>query len=199
MTKRSCCLWAIMGLISVMASGCCCIQGTNVCNSCSSCPSGTCGAGPLMGLASCRSGCGEVYVDEWVSHPPCIDNCGYADGACGCRQPLRSALRALWGTPYIGDCCNSGCDSGACDAGCSSCGGGAMVSGGHSSNCNCGGQTTNHSMSTPSMSAPPTHAPAATPTPAVQPESVPTPAPVTPSSAKRLSPAKQRATMASHR
>ncbi len=97
-------------LASLVMSGCCCTQGMTTCSgvtSCSTCPTGNCGAGPLMGLASCRGGCGEVYVDEWISEPPCIDDCGYCDTGCGqCRsgRPVRSLLRLLWGAPYTASC-----------------------------------------------------------------------------------------------
>jgi hypothetical protein len=205
MTKRSCSLWVLLGLISAMASGCCCIQGTQVCNSCSSCTTGTCGAGALLGIASCRSGCGEVYVDEWVSHPPCMDDCGYPHGACG--RPLRTALRALWGTPYMGDCCNtSSCDAGGCSS-CDSGGDGVvMMSGGKGNGgCKCGGGHTSSTHMQPKATGAPSMAPSPIPSnqpskgPTVAPEPIPSPAPVSPSSAKRLSPAKQRATLTSHR
>ncbi len=147
--------WITSCLLTMLGTGCCCTQGMNSCSGvvgCSSCPTNSCGTGPLMGLASCRGGCGETYVDEWVSEPPCVDDCGYCDTGCDrcrIRRPVRSFLRVLWGAPYRGDC---GCDSG-CSDGCTSCDGGMTVSGDsgfhgihgsamHSSGqagCNCGG------------------------------------------------------------
>ncbi len=199
--------WILTCFMTLVGAGCCCRQGMNTCNSgyssCSSCPTGGCGAGPLLGLASCRGGCGETYVDEWVSEPPCIDDCGYCDSGCDrCRssRPVRSVLRALWGTPYNGGC---GCGSSSCDGGCSSCGAGSMAVSGPmpSKSCNCGGShgVTNmhsgmHSDSMPANSMPSHAAPAVSrPAPA---GSVPTPAPVAPSSARRLSPAQQKTTIA---
>ncbi len=202
--------WIFTCLMTLVGSGCCCTQGMNSCSGvvgCTTCPTNSCGTGPLMGLASCRGGCGETYVDEWVSEPPCIDNCGYCETGCDrCgRRPVRSLLRALWGVTFKGDCGASGCDSG-CDSGsgsvCSSCGGGMAFSGDiihggmHSTTnqgCNCGGS---HSpaahMSPVPMSSGSGHAtPSHTVSPAPE-EAVPTPAPVSPSSAKRLSPAQQR-------
>lgn len=208
--------WILTCLMTLVGAGCCCTQGMNTCSSyssCSSCPTGGCGAGPLMGLASCRGGCGETYVDEWVSEPPCIDDCGYCNSGCNsCRggRPVRSLLRLLWGTPYNGGCgCDAGCDSG-CDGGCSSCGGGAIVAGAMpSQTCNCGGShgSSMHSMPSqmaPSHMAPSTMAPSqmapSNSAPSVKSPapsgSVPTPAPVAPSSAKRLSPAQQKTTIA---
>ena len=202
--------WILTCLMTLVGAGCCCTQGMNICSSystCSSCPTGGCGAGPMLGLASCRGGCGETYVDEWVSEPPCIDDCGYGNSgcdSCGSRRPLRSILRLLWGTPYNGGCgcstvCDSGCSSG-CDEGCSSCGGGGSmtVSGPKSTQaCNCGGSHSGsdmHSNSMPTKMEPSQAAPAVSGrAPA---GSVPTPAPVAPSSAKRLSPAHQKTTIA---
>lgn len=202
--------WILTCLMTLVGAGCCCTQGMNTCSSCSSCsscPTGGCGVGPLLGRASCRGGCGEVYVDEWVSEPPCIDDCGYCNSGCdSCRsgRPLGSFLRLLWGTPYDGGCgCKTGCDSGCsagCDGGCSSCGGGEMaVSMGPmpTKSCNCGAShasTNVHTTASPTIMAPANSAPKmGSPAPAV---SAPTPAPVAPSSAKRLSPAQQRTTVA---
>ena len=189
--------WILTCLLTLVGTGCCCTQGMRTCSSyssCSSCPSGGCGSGRLMGLASCRGGCGETYVDEWVSEPPCIDDCGSCNSGCDrCRsgRPVRSLLRLLWGTPYDAGCgCSTGCDAG-CDGGCSSCGGdGAVtVAGGTlpTQSCNGGAHSPTgvHTTLAPGHSGSPASAAAA-----------PTPAPVAPSSAKRLSPAQQRATVA---
>ncbi len=121
-----------LGLISIACAGCCCVQGmpsgacgTGACSA-GGCGSGMCGGGPLMSLASCRGACGEVYVDEWVSEPPVVDNCGANCGGCErCYQPVRNVLKMLWGRPYMSSCdsglcapsCGAGCDLG-CDGGC---------------------------------------------------------------------------------
>lgn len=204
--------WILTCLMMLVGAGCCCTQGMTTCStpsfsSCSTCPTGGCGVGPLLGFASCRGGCGETYVDEWVSEPPCIDDCGYCNSGCDkCRpcRPVRSILRLLWGTPYRGACgCSTGCDSGCssgCDGGCSTCEGDAMtVSGGSipSTSCNCGGShdmSNVHTIVSPANASPSHSAPAiGSPAPAA---AGPTPAPVAPSSAKRLSPAQQRKTVA---
>jgi hypothetical protein len=195
--------WILTCLMTLVGAGCCCTQGMNTCggsyySSCTSCPTGGCGAGPLLGLASCRGGCGETYVDEWVNEPPCIDNCGYCNSGCdSCRRPVRSLLQLLWGTPYDAGCgCDTGCDSG-CDGGCG--GGSALAVSGSmpTQSCNCGRSHAVHSSATPTQASP-GHAarghaaPAAAPAPV---NAAPTPAPVAPSSAKRLSPAQQKSTV----
>ena len=102
---------------------------------------------------ACTGGCGEVYVDEYLNHPPINDPCGTCDtgcdscgsGSCGANyvgatcQPSRPVLKRLaqfWGIQYVasdcGECGNAGCDGGGL---------GTFVSGhsGHSSSgCNCG-------------------------------------------------------------
>lgn len=192
--------WILTCLATLVGSGCCCTQGMNSCSGmvgCSTCPTNSCGTGPLLGLASCRGGCGETYVDEWVNEPPCIDDCGYCSSGCdNCRsdRPVRSMLRLLWGIPYDGGCgcATSSCDSG-CDGGCSSCGGGTSLAhsgySGTTTGCNCGGS---HSSEV-HMSPVPSAAPMQNAAPV---EAVPTPAPVAPSSAKRLNPAQQRTRIA---
>jgi hypothetical protein len=195
MTSKSRFCWLLMSLLSLASVGCCCTQGLTTCNSCDG---RMCASGPLASLASCRSGCGEVYVDEWLNSPPCIDDCGYGNcGTCGPRngRPLLSFARMIVGLPF-----NAGC--GGCDGGCSSCGveGGYVASA--PSSCNCGGShggsvyhgTVEHSgpvYSTPAPTAQPMM-----PAPAAPLKTEPTPAPVAPSSAKRLSPAQQRTNVA---
>ncbi len=192
--------WILTCLATVVGTGCCCTQGMNSCSGvvgCSSCPTNSCGAGPLMGLASCRGGCGEVYVDEWVSEPPCIDDCGYCSEGCDsprAGRPVRSLLRLLWGIPYDGGCgCSSGCDSSggaSCSGGCSSCGGGVASEG------YVGGMPSGSTHGSQMHVAPTPHS--TSPSPSLAPvEAVPTPAPVAPSSAKRLNPAQQRTRVAS--
>ena len=119
----------LLGLIAIAGTGCCCVQGMPG-GACGSSCGGGCPPGPLMGLASCRGACGETYVDEWVSEPPVVDDCGGTCGSCSvCRQPVRNALRLLWGRPYISQCdtglCGPSCgDCGGADCGCDSCGSG---------------------------------------------------------------------------
>ncbi len=113
-----------LGFLSIASAGCCCVQGMpgGACGS--SC--GPCGGGPLVGLAGCRGACEGVYVDEWISEPPTVDNCGYDCGGCSrCRQPVRNLLRLLWGTPYV-----TSCDTGLCGPSCGNgCGCDSMVGG----------------------------------------------------------------------
>lgn len=200
-------MWLFLGLLSAVGSGCCCVQGMPG----GACGYGNCGPGPIASLASCRGACGDVYVDEWISEPPVVDNCGYDCGGCGnCGncQPVRNLLRLLWGTPYIAACCPDACGP-SCDGGCD---GGyvadgysheAYYDGGHAhtgggSGCNCGQSHSSYGS--------PSHAPilpheSMQPVPnsgsarplEVAPEVVPTPAPtVEPSSARRLNPAARR-------
>ena len=55
------------------------------------------------------AGCGEVYVDEWISDPPGVcDGCGgSALHAHGCLPPLLPILSHLWGVRFCGDCQDS--------------------------------------------------------------------------------------------
>ena len=169
----------LLGLLSVIGTGCCCVQGMpgGACGT-ASCGGG-CPPGPLMELASCRGACGETYVDEWVSEPPVVDDCGYGCRGCArCGQPLRSVLRQLWGRPYMSQCstglCGPSCgDCGGADCGCDSGGSGGYAdvyddgyadsSFDHTSygaaaprkSCNCGSSghaTDDHSWSTPGQS-----------------------------------------------
>lgn len=113
-----------LGLLSLASAGCVCVQGMpGGAVGPAGCSTGMCGTGPLMGLASCRGACGEVYVDEWISEPPVVDACGPACGGCQrCYQPLRNALRMLWGRPYT-TCCPTGLVGPSCESGCDSYGG----------------------------------------------------------------------------
>lgn len=166
--------------------------------------------GPLARLASCRGACGEVYIDEWINHPPQADNCGFTCGGCGqCGQcrPLRSVLKQLWGRPYMTRCSTGLCGPSCDDGGCNSCDGGHV---GHElhghaphggSSCNCG----NHGGSSVISNAPqpipsyeqfgPSELQPVTPAMPLEisPNSMPTPAPeIMPSSAQRLNPARNR-------
>ena len=52
------------------------------------------------------AGCGEIYVDEWVSDPPgTCDSCGDTVlHGHGCLPPLLPILSHLWGARFCGDC-----------------------------------------------------------------------------------------------
>lgn len=167
--------WMVLVLFLLAGSGCCCVQGTAPCGSCGPCGGGACGVGPLLGYRACAGGCGQTYVDEWVSEPPCIDKC-----CAGNPMPVRSLLRTLWGSRFVQGCdmCSTGCDScssgeacgcgyasaggsGCTGGGCSSCGGGGVVSGeyigghagGHSGTCSsCAGGATVTEPMMPSVS-----------------------------------------------
>ena len=128
--------WLTMMALVLASAGCCCVQG--IPGEC-----GSCGVGGLAACRSCSGGCGETYVDEWISAPPRVDQCCAGD----CR-PVRSLLQALWGSRFVHGCdmcggCAGGCggDCGYASAGgsgCTSCGGAVgmpVASGG----CNCGG------------------------------------------------------------
>ena len=141
-------------LVSVISVGCCGPRcgGVTSCNDCDGI-----GYGEKVipqrpfdrlrnGSLFCGSGCGEVYVDEWLSNPPeCCDPCDGADfigansnchSSCraACWQPgdlLRRMGSGLLGGRYCtgdqssADCgCGGGCDDGGCSDG--SCGGSAV-------------------------------------------------------------------------
>jgi hypothetical protein len=107
---------------------------------------GTCGGCGLFswlnGGWTCRRGCGEVYINEWISDPPdCCDPCdrcnGQFTGPCGncCLGPAQRVLAALHGysycprpycgpwRPIFGHCNPCGPVCGCGNAGCASCGG----------------------------------------------------------------------------
>lgn len=197
----------LLGLLSVVGTGCCCVQGMpGGAYGASSCGGG-CPPGPLLGFASCRGACGETYVDEWVSEPPVIDDCGYGCGGCSrCGQPVRNVLRLLWGRPYMSQCSTGlcgpscgdcGCDSGGSDGYADVLGGGYTDSGlgnagygptGPRQTCNCGssGHAAHHHggsvLSQPfedggDMQALPPAAPPSNGVPQLAPEIVPSPPP----------------------
>ena len=139
-------------LVTVLLSGCMCIQdvGTGCmdpCDQCDSCGPRPIPRNPCEGLRQirrsivCGGGCGEVYYGEWLSTPPdCVDPCDSCQnwsGGCGekcfpCVR-LHSLLSCLVGKRLHCDdahdvfdicriCGQARCESG-CDT-CSSCGGG---------------------------------------------------------------------------
>ena len=209
-----------LAVLSIAGAGCCCVPGLPGGCGPGMCGTGNCGSGPLMGLASCRGACGEVYVDEWISEPPVVDHCGPNCGGCqSCYQPVRNLLRMLWGTPYVTSCNTRLCGP-SCESGCDSWSGeGEMLargyaSSGHPAGCDCGGSMSEpvhvhaeRGMARPlpgsSMHGTPVPAPdpampagpiSAPPEPQVSPEAVPpTSSAVSPSSAtRRLNPALSR-------
>lgn len=88
--------------------------------------------GISTGCATCNdcTGCGELYVDPWINHPPsCVDPCdqcgNYNGQSCGKCRSIFGGVVSLWG--YKCGCEEScgiislgGCDSCAtgCDVGC---------------------------------------------------------------------------------
>ena len=85
------------------------------------CRSDKCGDG----CGPCE-GCGELYVDPWINHPPTCDPCdacgNHNGGSCGACRPTFRGFKTLWG--YRCDGCPADCDRGGCDGGCDGCDGG---------------------------------------------------------------------------
>ena len=186
-----CCSMATLGPAGSCGSGGC---GTlSSCDSCGGGGCGTCSAMPMgllsrvAGRATCSQGCGELYIDERINHPPVCDPCageGHYTGssACDCK-PLLSRIGELWGRPYCGgcECASASCGSGSCstcdsghattqhyvgspvipNSGCASCGSGHVMP--------------NHPIAEPILSAPSTIYSSGVPTPA-GPRPVATPA-----------------------
>jgi hypothetical protein len=151
-----------------------------------SCSDGSCsssmqgfyaGPGPLsrfFGVASCGAGgCGERYVDEWISEPPVEDCCGTGYGGIGSVNPIHSLVAMIRSRQYRGSChacteSSQGCSD--CGNGCSDCGmpngseihstgsvihqGMAGASGHASSGCNCNKGSTGHNRSMPGAVTP---------------------------------------------
>ena len=63
------------------------------------------------------AGCGEIYVDEWVSDPPGVCNScgGTALHGHGCLPPLLPILSHLWGVRFCGDCQSDLGGQGVCE------------------------------------------------------------------------------------
>ena len=157
-----------LGLLAatMMTIGGCCVNrpfcATGACDpgpvATGGCASGCCGplAGAVGNALSCGAGCGEIYVDEWVSDPPdCCDpcdNCGNWVGPRQCCRPLSFLNPCNWfGVRYHDDCGGCGTCS-ACLPACDSCGGGGCDSCGHS-----GGEYLETIESTrPALPTPPT-------------------------------------------
>ena len=119
-----CALVGLTGCGGPMSAGCGPLGG------CTAAVGGGCGT---AGCDSC-TGCGELYVDPWINHPPdCIDPCAacgnYNGQSCGKCRSAFSGIKTLWGY-------RCGCPSGpiamtdrqfapscsaGCDGGCDSC------------------------------------------------------------------------------
>ena len=136
-----CFLFLLSTLIVCMSVGCCGLPcGVTSCNDCDGLSYGrqVVPQRPFdrirNGSLFCGSGCGEVYVDEWLSGPPeCCDPCSGADwvggvSSCGCSV-CRAAcwqpgdLLRRFGTGLLGGRNCTGAQS-SVDCGCGSCGGG---------------------------------------------------------------------------
>ncbi len=121
-------LWAVvLALGWAAAHGCCLTEcGTrrgalmplgDGCDTSCAPACGPCGGlfAPFRSLLSCGSGCGELYVDEWLSDPPACcdpcDDCGTHTGPSGCCRWLNYPLHRgnFWGTRLADAGC--GCDS----------------------------------------------------------------------------------------
>lgn len=117
-------------LVALASVGCC------TCSNRMYCGGGAC--------SPCGGGCGERYVHEFISDPPCCgdpcNGCGGFNGGCGnCARPF--CFPFLWGGILGRRCDCGGCGSacGCGGSGCDSCGGGysdgyagdGFVDGGH--------------------------------------------------------------------
>lgn len=171
-----CFLLLLSALVVCMSVGCCGLpSGVTACNDCDGLGYGeqVVPQRPFDRIRNrslfCGSGCGEVYVDEWLSSPPeCCDPCSGADwdggssscGCSGCRgtcwQPgdlLRRFGTGLLGGRYCtgtqssADC---GCGSGGCGLnGGRNCGAGSISDGGCSDG-SCGDSTIGHASTSSS-------------------------------------------------
>ncbi|TWT86463.1 hypothetical protein [Neorhodopirellula pilleata] len=111
-------LSAAMMLLSVgccgpmwQPGGCGSACGTTACGTCDD------------GCGNC-GGCGELYIDPWINHPPdCCDPCdccgNYNGQSCGKCRGVFAGVKSLWGYKCVDDGggCDGGCDSGSCGHG----------------------------------------------------------------------------------
>jgi hypothetical protein len=162
----------ILTSLALLATGCC---GPAM---------NSCGCGPSSGLHGvlpmqivdrtagklvnpCGDGCGEVYYDERINHPPVCDPCGGCSDLGSCQRPILTTLRRAWGMPYVGAC---ECATPDC-TGCSACGGGDYAEGYSSmsaaADCPSCAASQQHAMTTEHVHATPRqmHAPAQVNTP----------------------------------
>ena len=154
MSRYLLCLLSVVA-VSVMSVGCCgprgCGPGCGIsaCNDCDGigygekvipqCPFDRLRNGSLF----CGSGCGEVYLDEWISTPPdSCDPCAgdqFVGGATPCRPfcwQRGAILRTLYGGRFLygGRYSNSYRAAASCGGGCGGgcgCGGGEIISDGY--------------------------------------------------------------------
>lgn len=190
-----------------------CDDGCGSCSSCDDC--GSAGGlfrpfGGLFGCGGCRlgcgTGCGEVYIGEWLNERPTVDNCGCGQCQTYGRTPVRSLLRML-----LGDACQSDCDT-CCDGGFDL--NAPILQDGYeesgwsphrvscSGNCSsCSGSTVSHSQHHQAVPAVQSEQinqeqlgvpPVPTPVPGGAGVHQPTPAPPVPKSALRLNPATRK-------
>lgn len=142
----------IVGLLAVMASGCCSPMGCGpgcgniTCNDCDGTFRAPRAGGPIGAIKNlrrgmiCGSGCGETYVGEWISTPPdCQDPCcdsQFVGGAVKARPFCRTGCRpclikALYGKRFCsGDESSMPCGCG--ESGCDVCAGGDYITDGYS-------------------------------------------------------------------
>jgi hypothetical protein len=106
----------ILSALWLSATGC---VSMNSCGPCGMAGINACDGGATGDCNPCRlksgSGCGELYVDEWLNERPTVDNCDGGDCPTYGRQPVRSLLRLL-----VGDGCSqteADCDSGCTGSG----------------------------------------------------------------------------------
>ena len=73
---------------------------------------------PCGGCGQC-DGCGELYIDPWINHPPdCCDPCdtcgNFNNQSCGKCRSVFAGVKTIWGYR-----CDDGCDScGEAQCGC---------------------------------------------------------------------------------
>lgn len=131
---------ALLAFIVLGASGCCVHRTMGPQDPCGPPDSGlrpwkasqceSCGGGTFAEKASCRTGCGEIYWDEWLSDPPdCCDPCDDCGNWVGpqscCRGGKLSGLwTSLWGCR--GEPCRDG--ENCCQSECTACGGSSCSS-----------------------------------------------------------------------
>ncbi len=232
----SCLMLCATGCVCVDRRGCspygstCGGCPTGDCGGCNTCETGcdngcnSCGResyfgpGPFAKLLShhrsscgfgCASGCGGLYVDEWINERPQVDNCGCDEcSTCG-HQPVRSLFRLFLGDRFCGGCETSCCDQGVDFTKPLIYDGYDAHAGRPSRGCNCGAHSSSSSVihgstseetvietsESPSVvnpapkAAPESKAPAGSTT-----RMTPTPAPPIPKSAMRLNPATRKVT-----
>lgn len=125
--------FGVLAAVCVMSGLGCCTGGPH-------CLDGSCGAGPGDGSAPCvacdgvgcaggvaqhpldhfraghcASGCGDIYIDEWLSDPPdCHDPCDHCGNWIGRGHPnwLPIGWKNWWGYRHQGHACGPDCGCG---------------------------------------------------------------------------------------